>query len=129
MSKTEGSRESLRWFFLWCLVMAVTIGLLCAGILFWSPTSKFKIADVEQMISTSLPIGTPKKEVKAWLTIRSMRVNHCQDEQGRPFIESWIPDSGPPTELSFGIRDIRLQFFFDESERLVRFTVKEEDRF
>jgi len=51
------------------------------------------------------------------------------DYQGQRFIESWITDSGPPGGFPFSIRDIRIQFFFDENERLVRFTLKQEDRF
>jgi hypothetical protein len=121
--------KSLRGLVLCCSAAAAIVGLLCAGIQSWQRTPKVKVADIEQMIGASLPIGTPKKEVEAWLTSRSMPVKHDQDGPRSRFIASWIPDSGPPSEYPYGIRDIRLQFFFDESERLVRFTVKEEERF
>ena len=99
------------------------------GVESFSATPRVSVADVENSIGTSLPLGTPRNDVEAWLTIRSMRSHVSKDEAGHTIIESWIPDSGPRAEWPYGIRDIRIQFIFGENGQLVKFTVREEDRF
>ena len=108
---------------------ALAIFLVSAGILSWLRTPKVRIADVEKVIAVSLPEGTPRKDVEDWLVRRSMVMNSSYDGRGRQCIESWISDTGPSSEWPFGIRDIRVRFYFDKNGHLVSFSLNEEDRF
>ena len=110
---------------LFLAVFIIGLAAMCASLRAWYLEPRVRVADVEQRIRDSLPIGTPKREVETWLTAHSMVIH--DDGQGR--IESWILNAGPRSELPFGIRDIRVEFFFDEDTRLVRFTLEEEERF
>jgi hypothetical protein len=110
------------------LAAALLIGA-CAGVRFWLTAPRVKVADIDERIGTALPPGTSKKVVEEWLTAHSMVIQDYTNSFEDPYIQSWIPDSGPRAELPFGVRDIRIQFFFDKNERLSRFTVQEEDRF
>ena len=110
-----------------CLLTAVIlIGLAGAGATCWfSP--RVNVADAERLICSFLPPGTSKKDVVAWLVARSMTVGDYKNAGRGSRIESWIPDSG--TRFPFDIKDIRIEFFFDENNCLIRCTVQEEDRF
>jgi hypothetical protein len=129
MSEKEPASKAVRWPILGCVAAALLIGLMCAGVRVWLAAPRVKVADVEQRIGTSLPLGTSKKVVEEWLAAHSMVIQDYTDSFEDPCIQSWIPDSGPRAELPFGIRDIRIRFFFDKNERLTRVTVQEEDRF
>jgi hypothetical protein len=105
---------------------------MCAGARLWLrtlATPTVKVADVEKQVATALPSGTCRKDVEDWLAARSMVIQDYTNSAEDPCVQTWIPNSGPLAEFPFGIRDIRIQFFFDKNERLTRCTVKEEDRF
>jgi hypothetical protein len=119
----------LKWLFVVSLATALLVILACLGVQSWLQKPKVMVSDVQEKIGNSLPIGTPRQDVDSWLTSHSMPATGHHDPQGHPYIESWISDSGPRSEWPFGIRDIRLQFFFDKDQRLIRFSLNEEDRF
>jgi hypothetical protein len=112
-----------------CVTAAFIIAAFCAGVRVWLTSVKIKVADVEKQVSQSLPLGTPKEKVEAWLGSRSMPLQVYHDEANGNRVQSWIPDSGPRGEWPFGIRDICLIFVFDESDHLIEFKAIEEDRF
>jgi hypothetical protein len=122
------SRRPLR-VALGCVTAAIIIVAFCAGIQVWLTTPKIKVADVEKQVSQSLPTGTPKEKVEAWLGRHSMTIQVYHDEANGNRIQSWIPDSGPRGGWPFGIRDICLIFVFDESDHLIDFKAVEEERF
>jgi hypothetical protein len=123
--RTSGKKRAM---VLGCAAAVLTLFGICAGARFWAATPRVRLADLEGSIQASLPLGTGKDAVVAWLRARSMCPQFHKDEAGCLLIETWIPDSGPPADL-FWIKDILVEFGFDEHERLVRYSVKEEDRF
>ena len=117
------------WIALGGIGTTFLIVVACGGIRAWLMMPKVKAEDVQRQISHSLPLGTPQKDVEAWLAHRSMPVEVYNKEGKGRRIESWIADSGPRAEWPYGIRDIRLTFLFDENDRLIGFVAKEEERF
>jgi hypothetical protein len=109
------------------LVLTVTL-LACAGVRHWLATSRISVQEVDELIKASLREGASRQEVEDWLLARSLVNQDRTDGTGRRIIQSWIPNSGPRGEFLW-VRDIRLQFFFDGDDRLVKYTVVEEDRF
>jgi hypothetical protein len=121
-------RFSLKQLFVAVALVAVGLGIWNRFIA-WLATPRVSVVGLENSIRTSLPVGSSRKTVEAWLTNRSMPTQNETDDSGQTLIQSWIANSGPRAEWPFGVRDIRIQFIFDENERLVSFTAKEEDRF
>ena len=110
-------------------VFALLLGLTGVGVWVYLSTPRAEAADVEQSIAAALPVGSSEQDVRAWLVARGMSVGTFEatgDEDAR-YIESWVPNPEAPLELL--PRDIRIRFFFDENERLTRFTVAEESGF
>jgi hypothetical protein len=128
MSQDKHSRPGLRWIILGCLATVILAGVVCTGVLRWLATPRVPFAEVDALIRTSLPIGTPRQVVENWLVDRSMDVQPHTEEDGHLVIQSWVPDSGPRGDW-LGCKDIRIRFYFGKDERLVRITVQEEDRF
>jgi hypothetical protein len=117
-------KKKWRRYILGCFIAFSIAGLMCAGLCLWLSMPRVKVADVEELVASSISAGTTRKVVEDWLKGRSMVILGSKNE-----IESWIPDTGPLAEFPFGIRDIQIRFFFDGDERLSIFTVKEESRF
>lgn len=101
----------------------------CSEVRRWLITPRLSASQVESIVRESLPTGTTMKDVQAWLESRYRRPHSYQDGSGHTILECWIMNTGPPHALALVPDDIRMQFEFDDQDKLVHFTVASEPRF
>jgi hypothetical protein len=110
------------------LLAAVAVSSGCWWLLTWLAADRVAEEQVVESIQASLPMGSPRGEVDAWVAARGIwnkrdMVNEC----GRPCLECWYTNTG--SKLDLIPKDIRVRFYFGPDGDLTDYTVKTEDRF
>lgn len=113
-------------------IRSLLIAIACFAILCWGCnwviSPRMPAWKVEAAVRESLPIGTSKKDVQAWLDGRCPYPPSCfEDSSGHTTLQGWITNTGPP--IAIIPDDIRMEFEFDNQDKLVNFSVVSESRF
>jgi hypothetical protein len=91
----------------------------CGGVLVWLAVRPPPVMpeEYENMIGVSLPVGTPRSEVEAWLTAQNIPHESKVDEEGRKRVRGVVDLTRRFLSYPGGI--ISLDFYFDEDDRLI----------
>jgi hypothetical protein len=99
-------------------LVLLAILVACGGAVYWflRPPAYTSPQEYEKMINAGLPAGTPKTEVKAWLTAHHISSEETADEKDRKILRGTVDLT--KRWLSYPSGYIWLDFYFDDHEML-----------
>jgi hypothetical protein len=108
-------------------ILLLLVGLALAGLGYGCFVPRVSMGRLRQEIEEQLPLGTPRKDVENWLKARGILAYTVLDGTRREIgIGGRVHDTGPRIlHLLAGPTQIRMYFYFDEQNRLTRFSVDE----
>ena len=111
-------RHLLRW-----LLTSLGVFLACGTLGYGCFVPRLSVHQFRHQVAADLPIGTPRKQVEAWLQSRGlvffgMKQIGNDREVG---IGGWIGGTGPALDPN---EKISFEFYFDTDDKLERFTAR-----